>query len=182
MRRSPTLLACALGAGLLLTAIGGVVAQRLLERAERVKRQMAKAAAKHASLRGSKGLLPDDNSLCLLCHANFRDETLVTTHLQRGITCAHCHGISYEHMDDETSRTKPDLLFGRAQVAGLCRRCHSEHQQPEKVAAFLEDWKSKTRPNGRLILRQAMCTDCHGEHALASVPSVTDEAPNPAGP
>ncbi len=175
MRRSPAPLACMVGGALLLTAICAVVAQRLHGRAQRVKREIAKAAAKHASLRGSEGVLPDDNSLCLLCHSNFRDEELATKHLEQGITCAHCHGISYEHMDDETSRTKPDVLFGRAEVARFCNRCHSGHEQPEKVAAFLDEWKGKTRPNGRLILRQAMCTDCHGEHAMVTVPVLSEE-------
>jgi len=49
-------------------------------------------------------------------------------------------------------------------------------RSPEEVAAFLDDWQGKTRPNGRLILRQAMCTDCHGEHGIMAVPVVTNEA------
>lgn len=175
MPRSPTPLAYLLAIGLVLAGICAVTAQKLHDRADRVKREIAKAAARHASLRGAKGVLPEDNSLCLLCHANFRDEELAARHLGQGITCAHCHGISYEHMDDETSRTKPDILFGRAEVAAFCRRCHSQHQRPEKVAAFLNEWKGKTRPNGRLILQQAMCTDCHGEHAIVTVPVLNEQ-------
>jgi len=158
----------------ILAAIGVVaLAQTLQERSEQVKREVAEEAVKHAALRGSQGALPGDNSLCLLCHANFRDEEIVTVHLQQGITCAVCHGISFEHMNDETSRTKPDFLFGRAQVAAFCERCHGPHAEPEKVQAFLNEWKGKTRPNGRLILQQAMCTDCHGVHALPSAPVMT---------
>jgi hypothetical protein len=175
MRRSPAALVWMVGGALLLIAICVTVAQELHERAERVKREIAEAAAEHASLRGSEGALPNDNSLCLLCHSNLREEELVTTHLAQGITCAHCHGISYEHMDDETSRTKPDILFGRAEIAAFCSRCHGEHEAPEKVAAFLDEWNGKTRPNGRLILRQAMCTDCHGEHVILTVPVLSEE-------
>lgn len=151
-------------------------AQSLLERTEKVKQEIAEEAAKHAALRGSSGALPSDNSLCLLCHANFRNEELVTIHLRHGITCAVCHGISFEHMNDETSRTKPDILFGRTQVAPFCERCHEPHVNPEKVRAFLEEWKGKTRPNGRLILPQAMCTDCHGTHAIPQSPVLTPGA------
>ncbi|MBM3497785.1 MAG: hypothetical protein FJX74_03855 [Armatimonadetes bacterium] len=155
-------------------AVGAAaLAQGLQERTARVKRRLAKEAQAHAGLRGSPGTLPTDNSLCLLCHANFRSEELVTVHLAQGVTCAVCHGLSFEHMNDETSRTKPDLLYGRAQVSSFCTRCHGRHAQPEKVQAFLIQWKGKTRPNGRLILQQATCTDCHGLHALPDTPVLT---------
>ena len=167
-----TRLAPALAAALAAVAVAAL-AQTLQERSDQVRRENADEAAKHAALRGSAGALPGDNSLCLLCHANFRDEELVTVHLEQGITCAVCHGLSFEHMNDETSRTKPDILFGRAQVAAFCMRCHEQHADAGKVAAFLAEWKGRTRPNGRLILQQAMCTDCHGTHALPSAPVLT---------
>ena len=162
-----------LAALLLAVAVCAALAQDLHKRTAKVKREIAKQAAAHAALRGAKGELPKGNSLCLLCHANFASEELVTAHLQDGVTCAVCHGLSYEHMNDETSRTKPDLLFGRAQVGRFCRRCHTAHQDPDRVSAFLAEWKGKTRPNGRLILQQAVCTDCHGTHALRAVPVAT---------
>lgn len=135
-----------------------------------VKREIGDRAAANAALRGSKGEMPEDNELCFTCHANFREETLAKTHLSAGVACAMCHGISYEHMNDETSHTKPDVLFGRAEVTEFCSRCHEEHKGPDKVDAFLAEWKGRTRPNGRLIVQQAMCTDCHGEHAILRVP------------
>ncbi len=154
-----------------------VLGQDIHEKVGAFKRETTEQAAAHAALRGAKGKLPKDNSLCLLCHANFKEEPLVAAHIKDGITCAHCHGISFEHMDDETSRTKADIMFGRAEVAPFCRRCHEGHQEPDKVAAFLAEWKSKTRPNGRVILQQAICTDCHGEHVILAVPVVTGEEP-----
>ena len=160
--------------GLVVVASCLVLAATLDGRTDAVKQDMSKQAAAHAALYSAKGALPTDNSLCLLCHANFTKETIVADHIEHGITCVHCHGISFEHMDDETSRTKPDILFGRAEVAPFCRRCHDDHQEPAKVAAFLGEWKSKTRPNGRVILEQATCTDCHGEHVILKVPVVTD--------
>ncbi len=173
MKRCAFFLVAIATCGLLLGVCYLVLAQDILERTDAVKQEMAREAAAHAALRGSQGALPEDNSLCLLCHANFREETLVTDHTKGGITCTHCHGISFEHMDDETSRTKPDIMHGRAEVAPFCQRCHGAHAEPDKVAAFLAQWKSNTRPNGRLILDQATCTDCHGEHAILKVPVVT---------
>jgi len=143
------------------------------KRLERVLRQIARDAAEQARLRGSEGTLPEDNTLCVLCHQNLSREKLVSEHLARGVTCVACHGLSFEHMDDETSRTKPDFTYGRAQVTRFCRRCHAKHDDPEKVAEFLGEWKGKRRPNGRLILKQAMCTDCHGEHVITTVPVTT---------
>lgn len=159
--------------GALVAALVGSSAWALLEtlqeRREATLAEIAEAARANAALRGSVGTMPEDNSLCLLCHANFREEELVTTHLEQGITCATCHGLSFEHMDDETSVTKPDVLHGRAEVRGFCLRCHEDHAQPEVVEEFLAQWKGKVRPNGRLILPQAMCTDCHGVHVLRPV-------------
>ncbi len=177
MKRCTFFLVAIATCGLLLGVCYLVLGQDIRERTEVVKQEMAKDAAAHAALRGADGRPPKDNSLCLLCHANFREETLVTDHTKGGITCTHCHGISFEHMDDETSRTKADIMFGRAEVAPFCQRCHEGHQEPDKVAAFLAEWKSKTRPNGRVILQQAMCTDCHGEHVILKVPVVTGEEP-----
>ena len=121
---------------------------------------------------GKGARLPQDNSLCLLCHMNLEKEELVVQHLAEGVTCAHCHGVSAEHRNDETSRTRPDVLFGRAEVAPFCRKCHKRHKEHARVDAFLAQWQGKTRPNGRLILAQAMCTDCHGVHVMTAVPVV----------
>lgn len=160
------------GAAWALLPLGmcAVVAQVPPERSDSVKRELTEQAVAQAALRGATGVMPEDNELCLLCHANFRAETLASTHLPHGVTCAMCHGISYEHMDDETSRTPPDILYGRAEVAQFCSRCHEGHKNPELVELFLAAWRGKTRANGRLILGQAMCTDCHGEHSLLRVP------------
>jgi hypothetical protein len=176
MKRVVRTLAIAMGIGLILGGGYVLAAERGRQRVEKVKRELARQAAAHASLRGAKGEAPKDNALCLLCHSNLRDETLAATHLQHGVTCALCHGISCEHMNDETSRTRPDILFGRAEVAPFCDRCHKAHRRPAKVAEFLTAWKGKVRPNGRLILQQAICTDCHGTHVLTAVPVLTPES------
>jgi hypothetical protein len=157
---------CALGVLVALTPSGQAASSRV----ERVKRRIAREIAAQAALRGAKAELPKDNSSCLLCHANLENEQLVKAHLAVGVTCALCHGLSYEHKNDETSRTKPDVTYGRAEVARFCQRCHGKHRNRQAVARFLEQWRGKTRPNGRLILQQAMCTDCHGIHVMVAVP------------
>jgi hypothetical protein len=136
-----------------------------------VVQQLRKRAVALAAMGEVKTEFPKNNDLCLLCHANLKKDEIVKAHGGRGILCAHCHGVSFEHMDDETSRTKPDYVFGRGEVAPFCQQCHSDGcEEPAEKAAFLAEWKSKTRSNGRVILKQAMCTDCHGMHAMVGAP------------
>lgn len=110
--------------------------------------------------------MPKDNSICLVCHINFETEEIALEHLAKGITCARCHGISSEHSNDEEAAAKPDILFGRAEVEAFCKTCHAQHKDSKAVAKFLAEWKGKRRPHGRLILANAICTDCHGLHRL----------------
>jgi hypothetical protein len=82
-------------------------------------------------------------------------------------------------MHDEMLMTKPDLLFGRSEVRKMCSNptCHKaggerivygfeDHQNTEGVEAFHKKWLGRTRPNGRTIAADSVCTDCHGTHNL----------------
>jgi len=106
------------------------------------------------------------NAACLCCHIDFDGEEIADKHLAQKITCRSCHGPSEQHRQDETLMTKPDLLWGRAEVVGFCKQCHESHKKPEAVAAFQAQWLNKARPNGRFIREDAVCTDCHGEHTI----------------
>ncbi|MGQ9733189.1 MAG: cytochrome c3 family protein [Candidatus Zipacnadales bacterium] len=108
-----------------------------------------------------------DNAACLCCHVDFDGETLTDKHLAQKITCRSCHGPSEAHRQDERLMTKPDLLWGRAEVVAFCKPCHPEHTNADKVAAFRATWQGKIRPdNGRFIGDEPVCTDCHGEHTI----------------
>jgi len=109
---------------------------------------------------------PANNTACLVCHINFETEPITSTHLKKGISCARCHGVSYQHTNDEEAAAEPDILFGRAEVDAFCKKCHGAHKHPDAVKKFLAEWKGKRRPHGRLILADAICTDCHGLHRL----------------
>ncbi|TKJ38719.1 MAG: hypothetical protein CEE38_03170 [Planctomycetes bacterium B3_Pla] len=119
---------------------------------------------------------PGGNSKCYVCHPAMKTEELTTNHL--GITCDVCHGASTEHMHDEMLMTKPDLLFGRAEVRGMCSKCHEpggerqvygrqDHAYPDAVEAFFKKWTGRMRPNGRAVTRDSVCTDCHGTHNIS---------------
>ncbi|MCX5636702.1 MAG: DUF1080 domain-containing protein [Planctomycetota bacterium] len=119
------------------------------------------------------------NSKCYVCHPGLKTEEITTAHLDMDITCDQCHGPSIEHMHDEMLMTKPDLLFGRSEVNKLCSNptCHrptedrivygrQDHKDPVVVEAFFKEWKGRTRSNGRAIMPNSVCTDCHGKHNL----------------
>ena len=121
---------------------------------------------------GSTGLLrpkPDehaDNSACLDCHMDFADELIAARHLRNGFACIACHGESVAHGEDEANVTKPDVLFGRAQIAPFCRQCHRTHESGKKYDEFVKEWRGRRRPTGVMLLDDATCTDCHGRHVL----------------
>ncbi|MHC4060317.1 MAG: 3-keto-disaccharide hydrolase [Planctomycetota bacterium] len=108
----------------------------------------------------------NNNSLCYVCHIDLNAEQITTLHLAQGITCDSCHGRSSHHMNDEMLMTKPDILFGRTEVEPMCRLCHQTHKDPNAVAAFRREWAGRTRPNGRAVTEESICTDCHGTHNI----------------
>jgi hypothetical protein len=121
---------------------------------------------------------PSGNSKCYVCHPGMKTEELTANHLAKGITCDVCHGPSVEHMHDEMLMTKPDLLFGRSEVAKMCSNCHKpgqgrdafgrqDHKDPNAVEAFLAKWTGRMRPNGRAVANDSVCTDCHGTHNIS---------------
>ena len=110
-----------------------------------------------------------------------------------GVTCDECHGLSTEHMHDEMLMTKPDLLFGRAEINKMCSNpsCHKpggertiysrqDHADPVAVEAFIEKWSGRMRPNGRTITTGSVCTDCHGKHNLDKPTGTQSEDEQPA--
>ena len=108
-----------------------------------------------------------DNSLCLVCHVNFAENDSVANHISQGITCAHCHGRSVEHMNDESMMTRPDILYGRSEVQAMCEQCHQQsHKNPKAVEVFLDKWAGQKRENGRNVTEDSICTDCHGRHTV----------------
>jgi hypothetical protein len=121
----------------------------------------------------------DGNALCYTCHLGLQHEAITAQHVLEGVTCVSCHGPSVEHMHDEMQVTKPDRLFGRGEVNDMCSACHQGHTDVAKVEAFRDEWLGKTRPNGRVITKTSICTDCHGTHnyIIESRHSAATESP-----
>ena len=139
------------------------------------------AAAGTASAGSSVVPKPDgqaDNASCLICHVDFSKEPIAVRHLEEGFGCTACHGESTTHERDELKVAKPDVLFGRAAVTPFCKTCHPTHTTGTEYEAFVTKWRGRRRPNGRMILADAVCTDCHGLHAtLRPEQTTTTDAP-----
>ena len=120
-----------------------------------------------------------DNSVCLVCHLDLETEDLAAAHLKAGIVCAGCHGASETHRSDEANITKADFMFGRAEISPFCKACHPKHKIGKQYQVFLKEWSGRRRPNGRMVLADSTCTDCHGNHAILRPDQQRTTAPSP---
>ena len=112
---------------------------------------------------------PADNSGCQVCHYDFGEEELSVKHEEAGVGCNSCHGISENHSQDELNILFPDYLFGRAEIVGFCKTCHTEeHPKGKMYELFMKKWEGKYRPHGRMVSDKSICTYCHGKHAIIS--------------
>jgi len=108
----------------------------------------------------------EDNSSCLVCHADFQTEVIASTHEEASVTCAACHGDSLTHSGDEYNVSRPDVIWGRAEIDNFCKQCHPRHKKPDAVDKFRAEWLGKRRENGRFVMADSACMDCHGKHAI----------------
>jgi len=104
-----------------------------------------------------------DNGACLVCHANFRKESLAATHASNSVSCSSCHGPSNAHRNDEANVIPPDHMFAAESIDSSCARCHAGHDvEPRAVVQrFLEKSSNQTD------MKSLVCTSCHGEHRMA---------------
>jgi hypothetical protein len=86
-----------------------------------------------------------DNSRCYICHINYEQEKLTSSHAKADIGCERCHGASDAHCSDKDGITPPDIMYPAEKVNPFCKSCH---------------------PNSNLSGSKKFCTDCHGEHRL----------------
>jgi hypothetical protein len=102
-----------------------------------------------------------DNSRCFVCHVNYVQEKLATTHAKVNMSCAACHGPSDAHIADESwasggNGTAPDRMYMRDKISASCMACHAKDKidTPQHMAVLADT-------EGRKV-----CTDCHGNHRL----------------
>ena len=98
-----------------------------------------------------------DNSRCHVCHINYDDEVLAVTHARADINCEKCHGPSDAHCGDEDNITPPDIMYPAAKIRPFCMGCHPK----EKIDIAVHK-SVMAKPDAK----EAICTNCHGEHRL----------------
>ncbi len=97
-----------------------------------------------------------DNSFCLDCHLNYKDEPLAKNHLSAEIGCTKCHGDSFAHAGDENATIAPDKIYSRMKINKSCMECHDQDSIDKNCTQGIST-KAKNRK---------VCTDCHGKHRL----------------
>ena len=100
------------------------------------------------------------NATCYVCHMTFVREEISRAHFKEKVTCIKCHGLSAAHANDEdVGATKPDIVYKRGQVDGMCGKCHEHHDIPatEVIARFVER---------KITESPVVCTNCHGKHRI----------------
>lgn len=103
-----------------------------------------------------------ENMACLVCHANYRTEFIVSRHATADVGCTRCHGESLAHKNDENNTTPPQTMYSADKIDPFCQGCHTVHDVPAQkvIARWVERGLSKTEPE------RIVCTNCHGEHRM----------------
>jgi hypothetical protein len=104
-----------------------------------------------------------DNSACFVCHGNYEEEELATSHALEDVGCIECHGDSFAHRNDEDNITPPDVMYWPERIDPKCQECHEEHDVPAREV--LTRWQQRCPE--KTDFTQVVCTDCHGHHRLA---------------
>jgi DnaJ-class molecular chaperone len=111
---------------------------------------------------------------CATCHAKITQAYDLSVHgkarlkgLTEAASCARCHGRIHE-IKPRTDRSSP---VRRVNITGSCAACHAEPRPAEElripalgpVEGYLRSVHSEAVASGK---RGAVCTDCHGSHAI----------------
>lgn len=102
---------------------------------------------------------PADNSYCLVCHINFKDEELTKQHEPAGIGCEQCHGQSPQHSADENGITPPQIMYPKDKINAACTKCHPAENLPRAA--------THTPVVLEILENQKTCTECHGKHTMS---------------
>ncbi len=124
---------------------------------------------------GSWGISKESSeNFCTVCHSQMQVEYQESSHLRAGIHCADCHGGDPQAQTVEGGHAKDfRRALSRKQIVDLCSSCHADPAKmkpygipTDQHALYL------TSSHGKKFLqgdnRVAICTDCHGAHAVLS--------------
>jgi hypothetical protein len=118
---------------------------------------------------GPPPAIPDDPLAGLFRAAAGSPGVLICTHRNPdpdSISSALALRYLLEHAAGIRATVAYEGMIGRAEIDAFCLRCHPRHPDEASYADFMGRWAGERRPNGRMILPDSVCTDCHGDHAI----------------
>ncbi len=119
---------------------------------------------------------PPAKITCAQCHADAQQAYAHSTHAKAGkngagpaATCEDCHGSVHEIV----SSSDPRSPVNHANIPATCGRCHgqkflmeSNGESAQPFISYQESVHGRAVQNGSE--QAAVCTDCHGAHAILS--------------
>src|ERR1041384_7524452 len=117
---------------------------------------------------------------CLDCHGSLDDNLKVTNdqiaqdiHIQKGLTCASCHGGDPTSMEAMNPKKGFKGHIDRARIPELCATCHADgtymrQYNPSLRTDQFAQYKTSVhgKKNAAGDTKPAVCIDCHGVHGI----------------
>lgn len=90
-----------------------------------------------------------DPESCSMCHVDVEIEILKakTKHMEAGVDCITCHGLSIGHIQDEINEVKPGRVITKKSMNSFCSGCHDT-----------------SASHNEKIISRTVCTSCHDAH------------------
>jgi cytochrome b subunit of formate dehydrogenase len=116
---------------------------------------------------------PPQKVLCVSCHAKASDAHALSTHAKVDASgkiladCLDCHGDAHAVL----AGGHPDSPINHAHIPATCGRCHGQKFLMESNGVSTQPFLSyQESVHGRAVgkgsTKAAVCTDCHGAHAI----------------
>src|SRR4051812_48175170 len=125
-------------------------------------------------------LLSQTQNTCLECHGSLDDNLKITSdqisqdiHIQKGLTCASCHGGDPTSMEAMDPKKGFKGHIARNKIPELCSSCHAKGDymrgynpslRTDQLAQYQTSIHGKKLATGDTHV--AVCIDCHGVHGI----------------
>ncbi|HEY1575725.1 MAG TPA: cytochrome b/b6 domain-containing protein [Terracidiphilus sp.] len=127
----------------------------------------------HKDIKNLSHETPPQKVLCADCHADAKNGSAHSMHAKivaagkPAADCQDCHGDAHNVL----AGGHPDSPINRAHIPATCGRCHGQKFLMESNGVSTQPFVSyQDSVHGRAVengsMKAAVCTDCHGSHAI----------------